>query len=136
MPTDVTTDDVPSWLVDALTGLAAGDIDAWLGAFAEDGVHEFPFATAREVRRLEGKEAMRAHLTRVAGGVRFGSLDDLRVHATRGGLVVEAEGHHEDAATGAPFDLRYVWIITHRAGRITLLRDYMGPRRPRRTEEV
>ncbi|MER5948192.1 nuclear transport factor 2 family protein [Streptomyces sp. NPDC001904] len=124
------TVEVPSWLVGALTGLATGDMDAWLDVFAEDAVHAFPFAAPGAVRRLEGKEAMRAHLTRVAGGTRFGSLHDVRVHGTEDDLVIEAEGHHEDAVTGAPFALRYVWIITSREGQVTLLRDYMGPRQP------
>ncbi|WP_353940554.1 nuclear transport factor 2 family protein [Streptomyces sp. HUAS MG91] len=124
------TDEIPSWLVSAMVGLAGGDVDAWLDAFAEDAVHEFPFAAPGAVRRLEGKEAMRAHLAQVAGGIRFGSLHDVRVHGSGDDLVIEAEGHHEDAATGTPFGLRYVWIITSRERRITLLRDYMGPREP------
>ncbi|WP_236711015.1 hypothetical protein [Streptomyces sp. 150FB] len=45
-------------------------------------------------------------------------------------VVIEAEGHHLDAATGDPFDIRYLWIIARRDGLVTRLKDYMGPRCP------
>jgi ketosteroid isomerase-like protein len=127
------TDELPSWLAGAMAGLAAGDVDAWLDAFAEDAVHEFPFAAPGAPQRLDGKEAMRAYMTALSGHLRFGALSDVRVREAGDATVIEAEGHHWDA-DGVPFDLRYVWIITRRGGLVARLRDYMGPRRPRNEE--
>lgn len=35
-----------------------------------------------------------------------------------------------EAATGDPFDIRYLWIVTRRNGKVTRLQDYMSTRRP------
>ncbi|XVU27834.1 nuclear transport factor 2 family protein [Actinoplanes sp. CA-054009] len=120
----------PDWLAEAAIGLASGDIEAWMGMYADDAVHEFPFAAAGGVRRLDGKEAIRAYMSAMEGSVQFGSLDDITVREVDDEVIIEAEGHHFDATTGDPFDLRYLWIITHHDGVVSRLRDYMGPRRP------
>lgn len=121
----------PEWLAEAAIGLADGDVDTWLRMYADDAVHEFPFAAPGAVRRLEGKAQIRAYLAAMGDSVQFGGLDDVTVRATgRDEVVIEAEGHHFDAATGDPFDIRYLWIITRHDGLVTRLRDYMGPRRP------
>ncbi|BBA98076.1 hypothetical protein RVR_4124 [Actinacidiphila reveromycinica] len=124
------TNTLPPWLSDAMEGLAAGDVDAWTDTLTEDAVHEFPFAAPGAPERIEGREAIRAYLTVVLGHVRFGTLSGVRAREIGDEVVVEAEGHHHDAAGGDPFDLRYVWIITLRDGRMARIRDYMGPRRP------
>ncbi|CAL9639879.1 putative protein YesE [Streptomyces sp. enrichment culture] len=128
------TTEIPSWLSAAAAGLAAGDIDAWLDAFTDDGVHEFPFAEQGAPERLEGKEAMRAYMSELPKYIRFGSFHDVTVRETSDGVVIEADGHHWDAVTGDPYAMRYVWVITRRDGRVAVLRDYMGPRRPRPEE--
>ncbi|MEH0108756.1 nuclear transport factor 2 family protein [Tersicoccus sp. MR15.9] len=122
----------PTWLVQAAQGLAAGDVEAWMAMYADDAVHEFPFAP--EPRRLEGKTAIRRYMAAMGGSVRFGSLDHIRVDDRGEELLVEAEGHHTDAVTGEPFDLSYLWIITRRDGLVTRMRDYMSPRRPAHRE--
>lgn len=119
----------PEWLAEAAIGLASGDVDAWMGMYADDAVHEFPFAAPGAVQRLEGKDAIGAYMERMGGSVQFGSLDDVHVREVADEVIIEAEGHHFDAVTGEPFDLRYLWIITRRDGLVTRLRDYMGPRR-------
>lgn len=120
----------PAWLAEAAIGLADGDVDTWLRMYADDAVHEFPFAAADAVRRLEGKAQIRAYMAAMGDSVQFGSLDDVTVRdAGKDELVIEAEGHHFDATTGDPFDIRYLWIITRRDSLVTRLRDYMGPRR-------
>lgn len=62
--------------------------------------------------------------------MQFGALDDITVRELGEEVVIEAEGHHLDAATGDPFDIRYLWIIARRDGLVTRLKDYMGPRCP------
>ena len=42
-------------------------------------------------------------------------------------LIVEATGHHRRLPDDSPFDLSYVWFVTHRDGRVTHIRDYMNP---------
>ncbi|MEU6591710.1 nuclear transport factor 2 family protein [Streptomyces sp. NPDC046881] len=128
------TTEIPSWLSAATAGLASGDIEAWLDVFADDGVHEFPFAEEGGLERLEGKDAMRAYMSELPKFVRFGSFHDVRVREVGDDTVVEADGHHWDAVTGAPYAMRYVSVITRREGKVTLLRDYMGRRRPRSEE--
>lgn len=120
---------VPGWLSDAIGGLKAGDVDAWMEVYSDDAVHEFPFAPAGAPPRLEGKATIRAFMAGIGERIRFGTFDVLRVMQAGDEVVVEAEGHHHDAATGAPFDLRYVWIFTRRDGRVARVSDYMGPRR-------
>jgi ketosteroid isomerase-like protein len=120
----------PEWLAEAAIGLASGDVDAWIEMYADNAVHEFPFAVAGAVQRLEGREQIRAYMAAMDDSVQFGSLDDVHVREWGDEVLIEAEGHHFDAVTGDPFDLRYLWIITRRDGLVTRLRDYMGPRRP------
>jgi uncharacterized protein len=121
---------VPRWLAEAMEGMRSADVDGWMELYADDAVHEFPFAPADAPQRLEGKEAIRAAMAAIGERVRFGTMSDLRVIEAGEETVVEAEGHHQDAATGAAFDLRYVWIITRRDGRVTRFRDYTGARQP------
>lgn len=121
---------IPEWLVKAAMGLATGNVEAWMEMYADDAVHEFPFAAAGGVRRLEGKDTIRAYMSAMGGSVRFGTLDNVHVKDLGDQVLIEAEGHHFDAVTGAPFDLNYLWIITRRDGLVTRLQDYMGPRRP------
>lgn len=120
---------VPEWLAAAAYGLASGDVDAWMAMYADDAVHEFPFAEAGAIRRLEGADSIRTYMEATRGSVRFGSLDDVHVRDLGEEIIIEAEGHHFDATSGDPFDIRYLWIITRRNGKVTRLQDYMGPRR-------
>ncbi|HEY0261182.1 MAG TPA: nuclear transport factor 2 family protein [Lacisediminihabitans sp.] len=120
----------PEWLAEAAIGLASGDVDVWMEMYTDDAVHEFPFAAPGATRRLEGKDAIRAYMEAMGGSVQFGSLDDVHIREFGDEVIIEAEGHHFDAVTGDPFDLRYLWIITRRDGLVTRLQDYMGPRRP------
>lgn len=120
----------PDWLAEAVIGLASGDVEAWMEMYAVDAVHEFPFAAPGAVQRLEGKETIRAYMGGMGSSIRFGGLGDVHVREAGDDLVIEAEGHHVDATTGEPFDIRYLWIIARRDGKVTRLQDFMGPRRP------
>jgi uncharacterized protein len=126
------TDEIefPEWLAEAAMGLASGDVDVWMEMYSDDAVHEFPFAPAGAVQKLEGKDSIRAYMAAMGDSVQFGSLDGVTVREWGDDVVIEAEGHHFDAATEAPFDLSYLWIITREGDQVTRLRDYMSPRRP------
>jgi ketosteroid isomerase-like protein len=46
-------------------------------------------------------------------------------------LIVEVSGHDTRPGSDAPFNMQYVWFITHENGCGTRFRDYMNPLRLR-----
>lgn len=125
MPTSV----LPAWFADAHACLRAGDIDGWLAMFAADGVHEFPWAPADRVSRLEGREAMAAYLSQMHGRIVFGELVDIRVREAGDETIIQATGHNH-RPDGTPRSMRYVWFLTRRDGKVTLLQDYVSAIEP------
>lgn len=123
------TSALPTWLTDAIDSLTTGDLDGWMSIYTPDAVHEFPFAPADRVRRLEGREAIAAYMSEIVNGgrLRFGSFTNIRARAAGDEIIVEADGHHHRIADDAPVQLSYVWFITLHDGQVTHLRDYMGP---------
>ena len=93
---------LPEWLAGALAALQAGDIDRWMAIYAQDAVHEFPFASEDGPRRLEGQDTIRAFLEPLLAGMLYGEFSDIRVHDAGDELIVEATGHHQSASDGAP----------------------------------
>lgn len=121
------TSSLPEWFAHAIEALRAGDIGGWMEIYSPDAVHEFPFAPAGAVRRLEGREAISAYMNQLPGFIRFGSLSDLRVREVGDELIVEATGHHRRVSDDTPRELSYVWFISRRNGQVTHIRDYMNP---------
>jgi uncharacterized protein len=123
---------LPGWFSDALQGLLAGDVDAYLKVYAPDAVHEFPVARAGGPRRLEGRDEIAAYMSQIPGRLRFGTLTGLKVREAGDEVIVEADGHHRRIEGGAevPFDVRYVWFITVRDGQVTHFTDYTWPGQP------
>jgi len=118
---------LPDWLETAFEALERGDIDGWMSIYDADAVHEFPFAPDGSPTRLTGRDAIAAYMQRLPTFIRFGSLSDVHVREVSDELIVEATGHHHRISDGAPRDISYVWFITRRAGKVTLIRDYMNP---------
>jgi uncharacterized protein len=50
----MTTTAVPEWFSQALDALRAGDVDRLMRRYADDAVHEFPFAPEGAPQRLTG----------------------------------------------------------------------------------
>ncbi|MGF6935063.1 ketosteroid isomerase-like protein [Paraburkholderia sp. UCT70] len=121
------TSDLPEWLVSALKALQAGDVDGWMKMYAADPVHEFPFAPAGWVTKLEGRHAIASYMAHLLASIRLGSFSDVRARQVGNELIVEATGHHRRVSDNAPWELSYVWFITLREGRVTHFRDYMNP---------
>src|SRR5271155_3260992 len=86
---------------------------------AEDGVMEFPFALPSP-RRVEGREALAAHIAFLAGRIEFLSVSDVVKHATGDPevFILEFAGSGRAVATGEPFEQRYISVIRLRDGRI------------------
>jgi uncharacterized protein len=116
---------LPQWLSDAVDSLGTGDIDAWMKIYAPGAVHEFPFAREGAVRRLEGHDEIAAYMRTIPELIRFGALEEIRVREAGDELIVEADGYHHSRDDGSPFDLKYIWFLTIRDGRVSHFRDYM-----------
>jgi hypothetical protein len=121
------TSTLHAWFARAVEALKAGDTDGFSEIYAPDAVHEFPFAPAGAVRRLEGRDAIAAYMRQLPKLIRFGSLNDVRVREAGNELIIEATGHHRRISDDTPMDLSYVWFITLRDDLVANFRDYMNP---------
>ncbi|MFF8644211.1 nuclear transport factor 2 family protein [Streptomyces sp. NPDC015345] len=109
--------------------LLAKDFEGWVDLWADDGTFEFPFAPPGAVRHLEGKPAIRAYMSAYPHHVDLHAFPDTRVHRTGDPDVVIAEMRAEgrSVATGQPFEMSYVAVVTVKNGLITHYRDYWNP---------
>ncbi len=121
------TSSLPEWFALAIQALQKGDINGWMEIYASDAVHEFPFSPAGGVDRLEGRETIATYMSQLPSRIRFGPLTDVLVREAGDELIIEAVGHHQRVSDSAPRDIRYVWFITRRDGKVTHIRDYMNP---------
>lgn len=109
--------------------VSAGQIDEWLDLFAPDGIIEFPFAPTGMPTQVQGREALRAHMTPFPDTFDVGFVD-LTFHETTDASLVIAEcrsiGHA--VPTGKPYEQTVLAIVnTDDDGRITRFRDYWNP---------
>ena len=113
----------------ALGELLAPGADGFAAMMAEDGVMEFPFAPPGLPARLEGRDAVAAHLADLPALLSIERLREPEVHLARDGAtaVLEFGCRGRAVATGRPYDQRYVSVITVRDGRIARYRDYWNP---------
>jgi ketosteroid isomerase-like protein len=128
----MTTTAIPDWFAAALDALRAGDVEGWMKMYTDDAVHEFPFAPEGRPARLEGKSAIAEYMKELPARVALDSFDDVRAREAGDELIVEANGRGKRVGSSAPFDMQYVWFITHENGRVSRFRDYMNPLRLRR----
>ena len=103
-------------------------------AYAEDGVHEWPFPPPGAPRRLSGRAEITAYFDRLIGSGRAGMLHfeefaDVVVHDTTDPEVIIAEYDIRGtiAGTGKPFVFSYILVLRVRDGQIVSLRDYLNP---------
>jgi hypothetical protein len=102
--------------------------ETFVQMFAEDGVMEFPFALPSP-RRVEGREALAAHLDFLAGRIEFLNVADVVKHETGNPevFIIEFAGFGRSVATGESFEQRYISIIRVQGGHIVHYRDYWNP---------
>jgi ketosteroid isomerase-like protein len=116
---------------EALRFVRERDIDGYAGMFEPDGVVELPFPLPGMPRRIEGREAIRRVLAPVwraqkESGRRIEKVDTLAVHgANDTELVVIEFDLHGVEASGKPYRMSYVHVVTVRDGRIAVLKDYV-----------
>lgn len=96
---------------------------------APDGVVEFPFAPPGFASRLDGRDALVAHLKRVGGRVKFDRMSEPVIHATNDPevLIIEFDGFGHGVTTGEPYQQRYICVIRTRGGNIVHIREYWNP---------
>ncbi|MEW2087111.1 nuclear transport factor 2 family protein [Streptomyces sp. NPDC005283] len=124
------TDTTPSGVFRrGLELLLAKDIEAWVELWAEDGVCEFPFAPPGAPRLLEGKSAVHAYMAHYPDHVDLSGFPYLEVHRTEDPevVIVEMRAEGRAVATGKPFEMSYVVVVTVKDGLITRYRDYWNP---------
>lgn len=97
--------------------------------YAENGVHEMPFASPGRPRRIEGRENIRAFFDQASGGapMTFTEFRNVRIHDTADPDTIICEYDLAGAVvkSGEPFTLSYILVITVRDGELALVRDYM-----------
>ncbi|MFF3088268.1 nuclear transport factor 2 family protein [Streptomyces nojiriensis] len=105
------------------------DIASWVALWAEHGTMEFPFAPPGWPGRLDGREAIAAYMRDYPDHIDLHDFPDLRVHETSDPetIVVEMRGVGRVVATGTPFDMTYIAVVTVQDGQFTSYRDYWNP---------
>ena len=109
--------------------LLAKDVDGFVDLFTPDCTVEFPFATAGAPRELHGREALREYLADYPQQVDIAEFPSVVVHrSTDPGLViVEFTARGRTVRTGAPYEMRYVVVVTANEHGIVGYRDYWSP---------
>ncbi|MFG1792869.1 nuclear transport factor 2 family protein [Nocardia sp. NPDC049149] len=127
MPESVST---PSAVVhEALRLLLAKDMAGFAGLWAEQGSIEFPFAPPGYPTEVIGRAAIADYLRGYPEMADIQSIDPPTVHVTADPDIVVVEFSVDGVAvrTGRPYRLRYIAVITVRAGEIAHYRDYWSP---------
>ena len=124
---------VPTEVFDrAIQSLLAHDAGTYASLFAPEGVLEWPFASEGRPRRLEGRDAIRAHVAgnlarSQAAGRRLVAIHDVVSHGV-GPRELAVEFSVEVQAPEGTARLPYVHFLQLTTdGGIAMLRDYYGP---------
>lgn len=108
----------------------AKDLDGFADMFADDGVHELPFAPPGVPKHLQGRENIRGYFAAITSTpMQLTELRDLTIYETTDPEVILAE--YEAAgivvSTGQPYISRYIQVLRARNGKVALWRDYWNP---------
>lgn len=111
---------------DQIRHLLNKNMDGWLDTFADDAVFELPFAPADYPQKLEGKAAIAEYVKDFTKNIDLTGFPELTVHQTLDPAVIVVEALAEGlvVATGKPYRMRYVWVITVQKGKIVRQKDY------------
>lgn len=101
----------------------------WLRHAHDDIVLEFPFAPEGWPGRVEGRTAVEEYLHAAPGQVDFSGFTLREAHQTPdpATAVVEWTATGVVTATGAPYEMAYVVIVTLRDGLLAGYREYWNP---------
>ncbi|MEU8083172.1 nuclear transport factor 2 family protein [Micromonospora sp. NPDC049101] len=109
--------------------LLAKDMAGFIALFAEDAVLELPFAPPGQPRRVAGRAELHEYLINYPDLLDVREIRDRTVHETRDPevIVVEFAASGFVVATGRPYEVRYIAVLTIRDGRLAHYRDYWDP---------
>ncbi|MFI6173110.1 nuclear transport factor 2 family protein [Nocardia sp. NPDC051052] len=127
MPESVRT---PTEVVDeALRLLLTKNMVGFAGLWAEQGSIEFPFAPPGYPSELTGRAAIEHYLRDYPEQLDVRAIDPPTVHVTADPEIVVVEFAAAGVAvrTGRPYRMRYIAVVTVRAGEIVHYRDYWNP---------
>ncbi len=112
-----------------LEAVLAHDMAAFAAEWAPDGTMDFPFAPPGGVTHLDGRDAVAAYLEGYTDAVRPRRVTREQRHDTADPdtLVVEFAVAGDVVATGEPYEMRYVAVITVGDAGIVSYRDYWNP---------
>ncbi|MGV0837047.1 nuclear transport factor 2 family protein [Mycolicibacterium thermoresistibile] len=113
----------------ALELLRAQDMAGFANLWALDGVMEFPFAAPGYPQRVAGREAVADYLRGYPDLLEIREFPTKVVHQSVDPdvVIVEFEAAGVVTATGDPYRMRYIAVITVRDGKIQNYRDYWSP---------
>lgn len=113
----------------ALQLLLAQDMAGFAGLWAEEGVLEFPLAAPGFPTRVQGRAAVAKYLSGYPDILQIKDIPRQRVHQSVDPdvVIVEFEITGTVTATGAPYRMTYIAVITVRNGEIQSYRDYWSP---------
>lgn len=106
-----------------------GDFDGYLELMHDEIVFEFPFAPPNRPQRVEGKANLREYLIQYTGRIEFVKLLEFIIHETTNPevIVLEMSAEGRIKATGEPYAMGYIAVVTVRDERILHYRDYWNP---------
>jgi ketosteroid isomerase-like protein len=107
----------------------AGLVDGghYFDAFADDAVFEFRYDFPGLPRTFNGRDALMAFFSGYCGHIVINSADALVVHRPVDSrvVIIEYDVHGKIIATGAPYDNRFISVVTIEDRKIVHWRDYM-----------
>ncbi|WDZ84509.1 nuclear transport factor 2 family protein [Micromonospora cathayae] len=113
----------------AIDLLLAKDMAGFVALFADDGVLEFPFAPPGQPSRVAGRAALHDYLIGYPEMLDVREITEVTVHQTVDPAVVVTEftAGGVVVATGKPYQMRYIAVLTARDGHLVHYRDYWNP---------
>lgn len=120
----------PREVVDrALELLLAHDMAAFAGLWADDGELTFPFAAPDYPTRVQGRGAVTEYLRGYSDILDVREITRVEMHQSVDPevVIVEFEAAGIVVATGAPYRMPYIAVITVRDSEIQSYRDYWSP---------
>jgi ketosteroid isomerase-like protein len=108
-----------------LKGLVDGD--HYFDTIGEDAVFEFRYIFPDWPQTLNGREALMALYAGYGDNIALQGADALVIHRSQDPRVVilEYEVHGKIVRTGAPYDNRFISVVTIEGRKIVHWRDYM-----------
>lgn len=109
--------------------LLSSDAETLLDMMTEDIVFEFPFPMPSGTRRIEGKTAFEAYLSKVGVALKIETLTLERTLISEDGATaaIEFNGKGSNRTSDARYDQDYVSVLDLRDGKISRYRDYWNP---------